>query len=656
MKKIIFTISFLLMLMLFTFTASAEDRIIPHEGNILFPESDVYAVTVNGIKVPVRAEKVDGYSWDVAMFSAEGAYEVSVTARKGLEKYKISPTARGVETAVQGNTVSFKLNEPMYLMMEMPDSPALILLITPPETEIPDKNDPNVIYFGPGVHEAGVINLKSNQTVYIASGAVVHGRIQGVNAENIKVLGRGVLEAEKYTTSPYPGVDNPEINEGVWKTNNRTKGLYFQGCTNGKIEGISVRNAHKWQALYLKCKNFEISNMNTMAMRVQNDGLDVDTIEDFHIHDNFIMSGDDGFGWHTVRAVETLEEPTRNVVANNNTIYNSSEGGNGIRFGSSMETELWENIKITNTYILNSSCNAVMLDIQDWVTLKNVHIENVFVENEPGWAVLHMQIVKENYSNDVELTEPVEKEDYRGHIDGVTVKNLVAENGRGVVVLGYDAKHLTENITLDGLKISGESIASLEQVLSNDFSKNVTVTPAKQVGVTDDFEDGLRFCTDWQIRLGNWHIADGAFKQTGVGGMALALHKNVYDNCCVTATIKLLSDGQTAGVVGRAKDEDNYYLARLNNKSGNLELYKVQNKKMTLLASKETAIQTGMAYELFLDMQGGQLQCGINSEILLTATDNTFSSGKTGLYGYTWYRNLQSEFEIDNYSVKQLLF
>ena len=58
MKKIIFTISFLLMLMLFTFTASAEDRIIPHEGNILFPESDVYAVAVNGIKVPVRAERL----------------------------------------------------------------------------------------------------------------------------------------------------------------------------------------------------------------------------------------------------------------------------------------------------------------------------------------------------------------------------------------------------------------------------------------------------------------------------------------------------------------------------------------------------------------------------------------------------------------------
>ena len=653
MKKLIYTIFSMFMFMaLFVCTAFAESQVVPHEGNILFPESTDYAVAVNGIKIPVRAERVDNYPWDVAMFSVEGECEVNITALKGIKKYKISPTARGVETNVQGNTISFKLGEPMYLLLEMQDSPALILLITPPEKEVPSKDDPNVIYFGPGVHETGVINMKSNQTVYIASGAVVHGRIQGVNVDNIKVLGRGVLEAEKYTTSPYPGVDNEENNKGVWKTNNRTKGLYFQGCTNGKIDGISVRNAHKWQALYLMCKNFEISNMNTMAMRVQNDGLDVDTVEDFYIHDNFIMSGDDGFGWHTVRAVETKELPTRNVRADNNTIYNSSEGGNGIRFGSSMETELWENITITNTYILNSSCNAVMLDIQDWVTLKNVHLENIFVENEPGWAVLHMQIVRENYSNDVELTDPVEREDYRGHIDGVTVKNLVAENGTGIVIVGYDNKHLTENITLDGVKISGEPITSSTQVLTNDYVNDLTITAGEQSKTTDDFNNSFYEDRNWQIKRGNWSVLNGVLKQTSVGGAAMVLHKNVYENGCVTADLMLKSNGQTVGVVGRAQDDKNYYLARLNNKNNKLELYKVHNGLMTLLGSRDADVQINKVYNLFLNMNGGQLQCGIDGNVFITASDNTFSSGKTGLYGYTWYRNMLNTFEIDNYSVQ----
>lgn len=652
MRKFLATFFMVILFAMVTMSVSAESRVVPHEGNILFPESDVYSVSVNGTRIPVRAEIVDDYPWNTATFSVEGSFEVKITALKGLKSYKISPSAHNIVPKVDGNTLTFTLDKPTYLLLEMEDSPSLILLMTPPETEFPNVNDPNVLYFGPGVHETGVINLKSNQTVYIASGAVVIGRIQGINVENVKVMGRGVLEAHKYTFSPYPGVDDPEINEGVWGTNNRTKGLYFQGCKNGKVEGIGVRNAYKWQALYLQCKDFEICNMNTMAMRVQNDGLDIDTVENLYVHDNFIMSGDDGFGWHTVRAVETKEEPTRNVTANNNTIYNSSEGGNGIRFGSSMETNLWENIKITNTYILNSSCNAVMLDIQDWVHLKNVHIENVFVENEPGWAVLHAQIVRENYSNDVELTSPYEKDDYRGHIDGVTIKNLKAENGTGVVIVGYDKNHLTQNVSLQNIEISGEPITNTSQVLTNNYVRNLEISYDKLTLIEDNFDDALYYDGNWKNYRGNWFVADNVLKQSNAGGLSLRLRKDVLENGYVSADVRLLTSGQSVGVIGRAQDDKNYYLARLNSKNKKLELYKAQDGIMTLLGSCVADIQTDKVYNLFLNMNGEQLRCGIDGNELISVADMTFSSGKTGLYGYTWYRNILNEFEVDNYSVK----
>ena len=90
MKKLIYAILFMFMfLSLFVCTAFAESQVVPHEGNILFPESADYAVTVNGIKVPVRAERVDNYPWDVAMFSVEGEYEVSVRALKGIKNIKL---------------------------------------------------------------------------------------------------------------------------------------------------------------------------------------------------------------------------------------------------------------------------------------------------------------------------------------------------------------------------------------------------------------------------------------------------------------------------------------------------------------------------------------------------------------------------------------
>ena len=58
-----------------------------------------------------------------------------------------------------------------------------------------------------------------------------------------------------------------------------------------------------------------------------------------------------------------------------------------------------------------------MLDMQDWAWLKNVNIENVYIETATSENIICVQIVKGQYSNDVELTYPYEKEDYRGHIE-----------------------------------------------------------------------------------------------------------------------------------------------------------------------------------------------------------------------------------------------
>ena len=55
---------------------------------------------------------------------------------------------------------------------------ALHLFANPPETDAPQPGDPNVIYFGPGIHEVSQLVVRNNQTVYVAGGAVVRGVIR----------------------------------------------------------------------------------------------------------------------------------------------------------------------------------------------------------------------------------------------------------------------------------------------------------------------------------------------------------------------------------------------------------------------------------------------------------------------------------------------
>ena len=648
MRKLSFLLVACLVILNFTIPVFAESQIIPHDGNILYPLSGQYSLKVNGIDIPVRAEKVSNSTLNIAMFSAVGNMEIEIDVKGVLGEFKLAPSAYGIVPNISGNTLKFTLDKPKYLTLEMKDKNPLILLITPPETEIPDKNDENVLYFEKGIHEPGVINLKSNQTLYIESGAVVIGRIQGVGVENVKVLGRGILESKKYTTTPYEGSEDATLLAGVMSKMNRTKAVFFQSSTNCKVDGIGVRNCREWQTLYLNDKNFEISNMNIMGTNVNNDGIDIDTVEDFKVHDNFIMAGDDGFGWHTMRANDTKEAPTRNIYAENNTIYNVT-AGNGIRFGSSMETNLWENVTIKDTYILKSRGNAVMLDIQDWATVKNINIENVYVEDAPGEGVICVQIVKGKYSNDVEKNSVYQKDDYRGRIDGLTIKNLKAESGAGIIFKGYDETHAVENVTLENITISGEAITDISQVVMNKYVKNLKISGGINQNINDTFDSAMsRY---WNIYRGNWYVQNGVLNQWGKGGASFILYNLRYSDTKISSDIKLSKNGQSVGLVIRAQDDKNYYLARLNTQKQKLELLKSVNNVLTLLGEADLKIAPDKIYSIYVDATGNTISCGVDNLEMISVTDSSFKEGNCGLKGYSTFRNSIDSFSADNFQI-----
>ncbi len=60
-----------------------------------------------------------------------------------------------------------------------------------------DNEENEVIYFEGGIHEVGVLNLNSNQTIFIDEGAVVYGCINSYKSQNIKILGKGILDNSK---------------------------------------------------------------------------------------------------------------------------------------------------------------------------------------------------------------------------------------------------------------------------------------------------------------------------------------------------------------------------------------------------------------------------------------------------------------------------
>ena len=139
------------------------------------PLSADFAVAVDGRPSPAYAARVapadEKQRWramddvahsadffDMAAFSTfdvGGPATVAVTCRVDVRSAKVLPASAGVVPTVAGRTVTVPLNGPANLTLEVNGDwcHSLHLFANPVETDAPKPGDPNVIYFGPGVHD-----------------------------------------------------------------------------------------------------------------------------------------------------------------------------------------------------------------------------------------------------------------------------------------------------------------------------------------------------------------------------------------------------------------------------------------------------------------------------------------------------------------------
>ena len=97
----------------------------------------------------IKVDKVEGVRHvplpsSMATFGFEGKVEVSVTYNKGeIRKACVRPASRGIETVVEGNTLTFTLDKPGNFSVEVNGDifNNLHLFANPIETDVPDKKD-----------------------------------------------------------------------------------------------------------------------------------------------------------------------------------------------------------------------------------------------------------------------------------------------------------------------------------------------------------------------------------------------------------------------------------------------------------------------------------------------------------------------------------
>ena len=450
------------------------------------PQSDDFSVRVNGLEAFVYQARVSampvnqvwpGYQRPLdqtelasfAYFDTTGPVQVEIISRKPIENVTIRPRSYGIQASVTGQTISFQLEKPCQVVVEVNDwHNALHLFANPLETVVPSPDESKVRYFGPGVHEAGLITLHTDETLYIAAGAVVYGYVRAEKADNVRILGRGVLDASKVDRSAGGAM------------------IVLRECAHAQIEGIILRDPHVWTVMPTGCRDVRISNIKLIGLwRYNADGIDVVNSQDVLVEDCFVRSFDDSLvvkGLDHYDHYERFGPEVRNIVWRNCVVWN--DWGRGLEIGAETQAPVMENILFQNCDVVHFVHRAMDIQHGDRALVRDVRFEDIRVE-EPiteGAMIAEETYAPEDLGFLIELIiyfTMWNKDPERGKIEAVRFKDIqiLTPLTLRTNIVGYDTTHLVRDVTFENLTWQGRRVEQLEPALFtlNEYVKDIRI-------------------------------------------------------------------------------------------------------------------------------------------------------------------------------------
>ena len=225
-------------------------------------------------KVQVDMDNVQDAS--MVQFDMGSPVEIMVKKNNGtVHDVAIRPSNKGIEYKQIQNTILFTLRQPQYLSIEFNGDRLhnLHLFANPLETEKYDKEEKGIMYFGPGIHRPkdlpnNQIRIPGNTTVYLAPGAVVKAKLLVDKAENVRIIGRGIL-------------DHP------------IRGIEITDSKNVLIDGITVVNPDHYTVFGGGSTGITIKNLKSFSCKGWSDGIDMMCCHDVLIDNVFMRNSDD---------------------------------------------------------------------------------------------------------------------------------------------------------------------------------------------------------------------------------------------------------------------------------------------------------------------------------------------------------------------------
>ncbi len=366
-------------------------------------------------------------------FDFEGNAEVRIISHTAVKEARVRPLSYNIVPEITGDTIYFTLDTPRNLSIEVNGNifHNLHLFANPIDKNTPKKkNNKNLIYFAPGVHQLSgdTLNIASGTTVYIAGGAVVRGTLQVHNAQNVKIKGRGIVH-------PLPKGAGVHIKQSK---NIEVEGIITTQCPTGESDGVTIRN------------------VKAISSYGWGDGMNVFASSNVLFDGVFCRNSDDCTTVYATRLGH--KGSSRNIKMQNSTLW--ADVAHPIFIGIHGDAEGYdviENIVYENIDILDHK--EKQLDYQGCMAInggdnnmiRNIRFENIRIEDFRQGQLVNIRI----FYNKKYCKAP-----------GLGIENIlfkdITYNGKNAeisIISGYNEERKVKNIRFENLRINGAVIS-----------------------------------------------------------------------------------------------------------------------------------------------------------------------------------------------------
>lgn len=441
------------------------------------PRSDDYNVWINSVEAIVYVARVQDGRWakertgldfggnySFVSFDMKNPVEVKIQSKnKQLNNTIIRPGNANVKRLVKTkNEITFTIDNPTKLSIE-PDGKngPLLLFANPVDDFVPDRNDTNLIYFGPGIHmpdtlegQTGkprppVISVGDNKTLYLAEGAILKAGVR-VEGDNVKICGRGIICG----------------NEQVWGEYSRNL-ILVDRSNNVVVKDIILRGGATWTMPLRNSHNIVIDNIKIVGGRAQNDdGINPVNSSDVLITNCFIRTDDDCI------ALKGMRQPPDNENVEQITVENSILWCDRARIfllGHESRAEYMRDLTFRNIDILHFSMTAFLLEPGEEMRLENVLFEDFRINGEGQNSLIRVKPTVNRYMHNK----------VPGYIEDITFKNISITGSMGpykIELIGADDQHTVSGVHFTDVSVLGNKLSPEYQYFEvGDFVSNITV-------------------------------------------------------------------------------------------------------------------------------------------------------------------------------------